>query len=279
MWEPFSSEQTKYQKIGLLGEGSNSQVYLVKQQGKDICYAMKVSANKMLLRKEAELLQKLSGNGFPKWKDYFEGESGCLVMEYIEGVTLQAFLEKNGAVTSFTAKKIMQEILQLLSKLHHMNPPILYRDIKPENIMIRENGQIYLVDLGGAAADKYRVGNYGYGAPEQFWEGAAVGPESDLYGAGKVLAYLLTGKDPCQPPYDMLAYCEKDKRITSEIYSVLQRSMAVDALGRYSSAESFWRELENAFNGKAGKKWKKRGKKTKIIYEKCIWKSEYQRIF
>ena len=279
MWEPFLSEQNKYQKIRLLGEGSSSRVYLVREQETKEYYAVKVSKNKELLRKETEILQKLSGEGFPKWKDYFEGEWGYLVMEYIDGVTLQVFLEKKGTVNPVMAKCIMKEILQSLHKLHHMDPPILYRDMKPENIMIRKDGRICLIDLGGGAADKCRVGNYGYGAPEQFWEGAEVGPESDLYGAGKVLAFLLTGKDPCQPPYDMLAYCEKDKRISGEIYGVLQRSLAVEAQGRYDSAESFWRELEKALDFGAGKKRKKKGKKLKIIYEKCIWKSEYQRIF
>ena len=279
MLEPYLSEQSKYQIIQLLGKGSCSQVYLVREHGTEENYAMKVSSNKELLSAESKVLQKLSGGYFPKWKDYFEAEKAYLVMEYIEGTTLQAFLEMHGAVKETVAIGVMKDILQALGQLHHRKPAVLYRDLKPENIMIRKNGKICLIDLGGTVSNGYRVGSYGYSAPEQFWEGAKLGPESDLYAAGKVLSFLLTGKDPCQPPYDMIAYCEKDKRIMQPIFCVLQRSMAPDICGRYDTAELFQKDMEDAFNMSMGKKWKKKRKKQEIIYEKCIWKSEYQRIF
>lgn len=279
MLEPYLSEQNRYQILQLLGKGSSSQVYLVREYGTEKDYAMKVNSNKEQLSAESEILKKLSGSYFPEWKDYFEAENACLVMEYIEGPTLQTFLEKHGAVKENVARGIMKDILQALGQLHHMEPAVLYRDLKPENIMIRKNGKICMIDLGGAVSKGYRVGSYGYGAPEQFWEGVALGPECDLYAAGKVLAYLLTGKNPCLPPYDMMTYCEKDKKITPSIFCVLQRSMATDIWGRYDSVESFQKDMENAMDVSAGKRRNKKGKKRQIIYEKCIWKSEYQRIF
>lgn len=283
MQEPYFSELDNYELISLLGKGSSSEVYLVKERLTGEHYAMKVSEDTGLLGKESALLQQVSGrmqvpgSRFPLWKAYFRADKAYLVMEYIEGITLQAYLEHFGAVQPRLAKEIMKEILEALKVLHQRKPQVIYRDLKPENIMIERTGRIRLVDLGAAAATNCRAGSYGYASPEQFWEGSKIGPESDLYAAGKILAFLLTGKDPCQPPYDMLQYCETDKRISAEVYRILQRSLAADSMGRYESAELFQTELEEAIKEKRERKWKGFRKKQRIFYEKCVWRSEYQR--
>lgn len=301
MQEPYFSELDNYEVLALLGKGSSSEVYLVKERLTGKHFAMKVSEDTALLGKESALLQQVSeairvpgerhvsggmqvpggeqvfGSRFPRWKSFFQADKAYLIMEYIEGITLQAYLDRFGAVQPRLAKGIMKEILEALSQLHNRQPPVIYRDLKPENIMIEKNGRIRLVDLGAAAATNYRAGSYGYASPEQFWEGSKIGPESDLYAAGKILAFLLTGKDPCQPPYDMLQYSEKDKRISAEVYRILQRSLAADRMGRYESVEMFQKELEEAVKDNKRRKWKRAQKKQKIAYEKCVWKSEYQR--
>ena len=275
----FFSEQNRYEIVHLLGKGATGEVYLVREYNSMQIYAMKICEDRELLRQESELLQKLKHPMFPAWKDYFEEKQGYLIMEYIEGITLQKYMEGTGKMVLTLAQKIILDILGVLDFLHHQIPQIIYRDLKPENIMISSTGKIKLIDLGGAIDSKYKVGTYGYGAPEQFWEGTIPGPECDLYAAGKLLAFLLTGKDPCQPPYDMLRFCEKNKFISPEIYRVLQRSLAVESLGRYASAGEFIRDIQEAVRISQSKKWKKSSQKQQNVYEKCIWKSEYQRIF
>ena len=281
--------EERYRIDKLLGKGMTAEVFLVWDPHTGKQYAMKVCGDKELLCQESELLKKLDDPAFPKWVDYLEEEVGYLLMEYAEGITLQEWIEQKGKIELKDTIDIMEAILKSLAYLHRMNPPILYRDLKPENILISKSGEIKLIDLGGALVQDeevckktgktYRVGTYGYAAPEQFWEGVRLGPECDLYAAGKLLAYLLSGKNPCEPPYDILAYCEKDRTVTPAFYKVIQRSLAMDSLGRYASAEEFLRELKGAWQQEKGRKWGFLAKKEKILYEKCIWMSEYQRIF
>ena len=278
MQEQFSSGQNKYEKIRKLGCGTTSEVFLVRDLTDGRQYAMKVGADKELLKRESEVLKNLAHPMLPVWKDYFENQKGCLVMEYIEGITLQEWLEKYGRASEIMACNIISELLGLLQFLHSQSPPIIYRDLKATNIMIDKSGFILVIDLGGAVKSHFMVGTYGYAAPEQFWEGIEPGPECDIYAAGKLLAFLLTGKDPCIPPYDMLKFCEKDAKVSRRMYDVIGRSISMHSLGRYASAQEFNSALHTAL-GSNNVKWLMSGRKKETIeYEKCVWRSEYQRI-
>ena len=279
MQEQFFSEQNKYEVIRKLGSGTTSEVFLVRDYTDGNAYAMKAGMDKELLRQESDLLKRLKHSALPAWRDYFEMTGGYLVMEYIEGITLQSWMEKHGKVSEAVAQNLISEILHILQFFHSQSPPIVYRDMKPANIMVDKNGGIRMIDLGGAVQSRFKVGTYGYAAPEQFWEGITPGPACDIYAVGKLLAFLLTGKDPCIPPYDMLQFCEKDKEITGQMYEVIQRSIAVNSLGRYANVEAFDKALRGAVRSGHGKRHAYGGKKEKIEYEKCIWRSEYQRIF
>ena len=279
MQELFFSGQNNYERIGKLGCGTTSEVFLVKNKADGKQYAVKVGEDNELLRQESELLKRLVHPMLPVWKEYIEGEKGYLIMEYIEGITLQVWLERYGKVSETMACNIMTEILKLLQFFHSQMPPIIYRDLKAANIMIDKSGSVRVIDLGGAVMSRFKVGTYGYAAPEQFWEGIELGPEWDIYAAGKLLSFLLTGKDPCIPPYDMLKFCEKDRGISQRMFDVIGRSISVNSLGRYASAREFDKALQKAVCIKRMKRPVFGGKKETIEYEKCVWKSEYQRIF
>ena len=279
MQELFFSGQNNYERIGKLGCGTTSEVFLVKNRRDGRYYATKVGEDKELLRQESELLKSLDHPMLPSWKEYFEDGKGCLIMEYIDGITLQAWLERYGKVSEVVACNIMSEVLKLLHFFHSQALPIIYRDLKAANIMIDKKGSVRMIDLGGAVKSRFKVGTYGYAAPEQFWEGIEPVPEWDIYAAGKLLAFLLTGKDPCIPPYDMLKFCEKDRGISRKMFNVIQRSLSVNSLGRYASAREFDKALHTAAKDKRIKRMVFSGKKDTIEYEKCVWRSEYQRIF
>ena len=241
----------RYRLKYLLGQGTTAQVYLAEDINNGEKFAAKISRDYDMLRQEDALLKKIGSRVFPKAYDYFEeeinGESrGCLILEYLEGGTLQKAIEERGFFALSEAVRIVQEILECLRVLHSYSEPIVFRDVKPENIMFDREGRIRLIDAASAIQGKYRVGTYGYAAPEQFWEGVKPGVACDLYATGKVLAYLMTGKNPGEPPYDILDYCSRDKRIPPSIFRVLERSLAMDEMGRYESAAAFSADLEAA---------------------------------
>jgi serine/threonine protein kinase len=173
--------------------------------------------NLKLFEREAQVLQNLNHERIPRYRDYFlvekEPDSGlswwCLVQDYIPGSTLQELLAKGKRFSEDELKKIATEILQILTYLHQLNPPVLHRDIKPSNLIMGEDQEIYVVDFG-AVQDKMAVtratftvvGTIGYTPMEQFW-GRAV-PASDLYGLGATLIHLVTGVAPADLPQNNL---------------------------------------------------------------------------
>jgi len=158
-------------------------------------------------REEAKILSKLHHSGLPKVTDYFEEKdsisgavSHYLVMTFIEGRDLETFFRERGK-KPFPVTEVMDyslQILAVLSYLHNQNPPVIYRDLNPRNVMLKE-GHIFLVDFGIARhfnprAKGTAIGTAGYAPPEQY-KGMAE-PRSDLYSLGAVMHFLLTGHDP-----------------------------------------------------------------------------------
>ena len=274
----------RYVLKNLVGSGTTAQVYLAEDLYTGEPFAAKVSWDCNLLRQEEQILCRIQQNVFPEAKEYFEqefegGRKGFLIMEYMEGGTLQHAIDKMGCFAVSEAVWMAQRVLECLKILHGQPQPMIYRDIKPENIMFDREGNLRLIDAAGVIPGKYRVGTYGYAAPEQFWEGSKPGPACDLYAVGKVLAYLLTGKNPGKPPYDMLEYCSRDRRVPGPIFQVLERSLAMEEMGRYGSADDFFRDLEGALQKCQNRKWELGRKKQLLTYEKCIHMSGMQRIF
>lgn len=160
-------------------------------------------------REEAKLLSKLHHGGLPKVTDFFiekdpyTGEvTYYLVMTFIEGEDLQKMMDDRGGAPfpAAEAEHFFTQILAILRYLHGQSPPVIYRDLKPSNVMVNR-GAVYLVDFGIArefdpSRGKTIIGTSGYMAPEQ-WRGSAE-PRSDLYSLGALMHYLLTGRDPAE---------------------------------------------------------------------------------
>lgn len=278
--------EERYKKIRKLGEGATAQVYLVEEIATGKAYAMKVSEKNGLLQREAQILSKLAHSGFPELKEY---AGNCLVMEYIEGKNLQELLDTGRKFSIKETWYLMEEILSLLYVLHKQEPPMVYRDMKPSNIMIGRNGKVYLIDFGtvysqkmgltGEGGQDIMAGTYGYAAPEQFWSGVVPHIPCDVYAAGKVLAYLLSGKNPAVPPYDMESYCRGLRKVTPEFQIIIERSLARNPLARYENGEGMRKDLRLAYEAYSKKRLFKLHKKVSHEYIKCIWLSEYRRIF
>lgn len=199
----------RYRIVAVLGSGGMSTVYLaddLRLTGKR--WAVKESrqsnGTEYEFLAEAEMLVKLNHPNLPDIVDYFPADSnGCsyLVMDYIEGETLLQRFERSGK--RLPVNHVIDYALQLcdvFAYLHsHQPEPIIYRDVKPANLMIDAQERIRLIDFGiarsykaGQAADTVRIGTIGFAAPEQF-EGRQTDARTDLFGLGALLYYLLSG--------------------------------------------------------------------------------------
>ena len=183
----------RYFVLDRIGKGGGGSLYLARDMSLGTLWAVKeIEAGR---RTEAQLLTRLSHPCLPKMVDYAQiGNYGYLVMEYIEGHSLEE-LRKGGKVFSHQEiRDYALTILDILIYLHSRKPPILYGDLKPANLMLSEKGRLYLVDFGsairgyGSLTPRNCEGTPGYAAPEQY-EGK-ISPQSDLYGLGKTLAAL-----------------------------------------------------------------------------------------
>jgi len=162
-------------------------------------------------KKEAEFLRLLDHPSLPRMIDYTEQENRCfLVMEYIQGKSLRQCLEEG---KGFSAEEIIsmgKRILDILSYLHSRKPAVYYGDLKPENLMLTDNGTLYLIDFGSAVLgyDRKKIlcyGTKGYAAPEQYH--GILKETSDIYALGKTMESLCGKRRiPCFLQYPYLAF-------------------------------------------------------------------------
>jgi serine/threonine protein kinase len=161
-------------------------------------------------QREAVLLAQLDHAHLPQVYDYLSERGFCyLVMELVAGMTLEAYLDivpgKRLPINDILALGI--HLCSVLDYLHTRPSPIIFRDLKPSNIMITMRGKLYLIDFGiaryfkpGSQKDTLQLGTTGYAAPEQFgW--AQTTPRSDIYSLGALLHRLVTGDDPSIRPF------------------------------------------------------------------------------
>jgi eukaryotic-like serine/threonine-protein kinase len=209
----------RYQLIDLLGEGGNGKTYraIDQQTNKKVAikilntYGMPDWKTLELFEREVKILSQLDHPAIPCYLDFFRAtiagnETLCLVQEIAPGRTLSAWIAAGHVFTEEKLQNIAAQVLEILKYLQSFTPPIIHRDIKPQNILLTGTGEVYLVDFG-AVRDTYNltitggstiVGTYGYMAPEQT-RGQAV-LATDLYGLGATLLYLKFAEDPADLP-------------------------------------------------------------------------------
>jgi eukaryotic-like serine/threonine-protein kinase len=212
----------KYQFLDILGQGGVGITYRARDIETDRIVAIKALSLKRakdwkaieLFDREAKILSQLNHPAIPKYIDSFQVDSEIdrqyyIVQTLAEGESLFDTIAAGWKPTLEEVKDIASQVLQILGYLHALNPPVIHRDIKPQNLIRNAEGKIYLVDFGAVQDTFYTVtggstvvGTYGYMAPEQFRGQAYL--STDLYGLGTTLLYLLTGKDPAILPQKKL---------------------------------------------------------------------------
>ena len=186
----------KYRLTELLGEGAFSRVYLARDgQGRE--YACKISDNTGILAREAGYQKEIGHPLFPSFVEYGEaGGRGFLVMEYVRGETLESALRRQQFFSAEETARIGCALAAGLRHLQERSVPLLFRDLKPANVMLEEGGRVRLLDLGcvcPAGQPESSAGTPGFGAPEQFAAGSLQDVTADIYGLGRLLFTLAGG--------------------------------------------------------------------------------------
>lgn len=225
--EVFESADNRYRVERCLGEGGSGRVYLVVCQEDSCCYALKVSVDdevsRVSLYREARILSSVVHPAFPIVREIWEAHGRvCLVMSYIRGRTLQMLMNRKlyQGEKCFEPDEVLPWMMQLaegLSYLHRHS--VIYRDLKPSNVMVTDSGQLGLIDFGAACilGDEMEVGEMGtpgFAPPEQYSHVCGPGPWTDVYEFGALLHFLLTGDYPAEKIFSFreIRFCPKSGR-------------------------------------------------------------------
>lgn len=224
--------------------------------------------NVALFKREAEILASLDHPGLPRVVDFFEEQSAggvryYLAMEFIPGQPLDEILTATARpLWPVEAIPIALQVTHVLEHLHKHNPPIVFRDLKPSNLILTPEGKIYFIDFGIARhhraeskKDTQDLGTPGFCAPEQYGHGQTT-PRSDIYAVGSTLYHMLSKTDPQSynfkfPPLSSLRWKSADGqehpiKAAPSLDKVLQRCLQLKPEDRYPDAASLRHDLELA---------------------------------
>lgn len=263
MAEIGSIIQEKYEILKLIGKGGMSKVYLAMDQNLNKQWAVKEiekrswdENNEVIIQSaiaEANMIKKLDHPFLPRIVDIIDREDVIyVVMDYIEGEPLSNILAIQGAQPQDLVIQWAIDLCQVLDYLHTQNPPIIYRDMKPANIMMQPNGNIKLIDFGIAReykaenlADTVSLGTKGYAAPEQFGGKGQTDARTDVYCLGVTLYHLLTGQNPCEPPYEIYPIRYWNPQLSSGLESIILKCTQLNPDDRYQSCAELLYALEH----------------------------------
>lgn len=206
-------------------------------------------------QREAQLMARLSHPNLVRVSDSFQdGERHYMVMEFVSGRTLEAMLEEQAE--PFPEDRVLvwaEQLCDVLSYLHSQNPKIIYRDLKPGNVMIVEDSDtVKLLDLGiariykpGQQKDTIILGTPGYAPPEQYGK-AQTDERSDIYALGALLHHLLSLRDPTQHPFDFPSLRSLNPKVSPHVAEAVARAVEKERSKRFASAQ----EMKEALLGK-----------------------------
>jgi serine/threonine protein kinase len=258
--EPLSSGtvlQNRYEIQRLLGGGGMGVVYLAHDQrlanracavkemvDHFIDQQQRIEANEYFAR-EADTLAQLKHPAIPAITDRFDDQNRhYLVMEYIEGRNLEEELAaRGGPLPEGLIIDIARQLCDVLAYLHGSTPPVIYRDMKPSNVMLTPRGRVVLIDFGIARLFKSArkgtmIGTLGFAPPEQYQ--GAVDPRSDIYSLGATLHYALTGRDPEKfPPFSFPPVRDLRPEVSTNLAGSIDRALAYQADARPANIQDF----------------------------------------
>ena len=279
MLEIGSLVDGKYKILNKIGQGGMSVVYLAMNERANKQWAIKevrkdgvqnFEVVKQGLIAETEMLKKLSHPNLPSIIDVIDGDGTFLiVMDYIEGRHLESVVKEYGAQSQEDVIEWAKQLCDVLSYLHSRKPPIIYRDMKPSNVMLKPDGKVMLIDFGTArefkensVADTTCLGTQGYAAPEQYGGHGQTDARTDIYCLGATLYHLLTGHNPSEPPYEMYPIRYWNPELSSGLEEIILKCTQKNPDDRYQNcgellyALEHYNEMDLEYKRKQTLKWR-----------------------
>jgi serine/threonine protein kinase len=264
MIAPETILQNRYRILAQVGGGGMGTVY----QAEDLRLAGHLDAIKAFspanvpqedrtwamtyFRQEAQILAKLNHKGLARVSNFFnEGEMWFLVMDWVDGETLSDYLQKAGGHLSVEESiAIVDQLCDVLQYLHNQQPPVIFRDLKPSNIMINQQRQVKLIDFGTArffklnqSRDTVNLGTPGYAAPEQYGCAGQSDARADIYSLGVVLHELLTGYNPTITPFRLPPITTLNPTASPYLGHIIEKATSMDVETRYQTVTEFQQAL------------------------------------
>lgn len=252
----------KYKILNVVGKGGMSVVYLAMNERANKQWAIKevrkdgmqsFEVVKQNLVAETDLLKKLNHPHLPSIIDVIDcDDTFLIVMDYIEGNPLSKALETSGAQNQDDVIEWAKQLCDVLGYLHSRKLPIIYRDMKPSNVMLKPDGNVMLIDFGTAREFKYSsvadttcLGTQGYAAPEQFGGHGQTDARTDIYCLGATMYHLVTGHNPATPPYEMYPIRQWNPMLSSGLEEIILKCTQRNPEDRYQSCAELLYALDH----------------------------------
>ena len=232
----------------LLYKNNNSTIYLLKDHEKSQLYTLKVIEKRVGIDYDFERLKQIQHPTIVPIYLTAEGEKfHYIIKPYIKGEDLAHYIEEHGPIEPTLLKKIIVQLINALDALHTLSEPIVYRDLKPSNIIFKpEDDQIYLIDIesirkfnASKSSDTFIIGSRGYTPPEQYGF-SQTKPQSDIYAFGATLYYLITGKEP---DYNTISKNTFNQDVPPVYLEIIKKCMAFNPEDRYSNIKEILQYL------------------------------------
>lgn len=263
MLEIGSLVDGKYKILSEIGHGGMSVVYMAINEKANKTWAVKevrkdgkmdFNTVRQGLMAEIETLKKLKHPNLPSIVDVIEDDdSFIIVMDYIEGRSLDKIIEENGAQPEAYVVEWAKQLCDVFGYLHSRTPAIIYRDMKPANVMLKPDGNIMVIDFGTAKnyeidlGETTGIGTIGYAAPEQYI-GSGLGrtdARTDIYCLGITMYHLLTNVDPCKNLISDKSIRAVNPALSHGLDAIIQKCTQYQPSDRYQSCAELMYDLEN----------------------------------
>lgn len=253
----------KYEILKEIGKGGMSTVYLAMDKRLNKQWAVKEikkvandKNNEIVVQSlliEANMMKRLDHPSLPRIVDIIDsGKTIYVVMDYIEGESLDKILASSGSQPQDKVIEWAKQLCDVLRYLHSQNPPIIYRDMKPANVMLKPEGTLKLIDFGIARefkehniSDTVSLGTKGYAAPEQFGGMGQTDARTDIYCLGVTLYHLVTGQNPSEPPYQIYPIRQWNPALSSGFEEIITKCTQLNPEDRYQSCDELMYALEH----------------------------------
>lgn len=263
MLEIGSLVDGKYKILSEIGHGGMSVVYMAINEKANKTWAIKevrkdgkmdFNTVRQGLMAEIETLKKLKHPNLPSIVDVIEDDdSFIIVMDYIEGRSLDKIIEENGAQPESYVVEWAKQLCDVFGYLHSRTPAIIYRDMKPANVMLKPDGNVMVIDFGTAKnyeidlGETTGIGTIGYAAPEQYI-GSGLGrtdARTDIYCLGITMYHLLTNIDPCKNLISNKSIRAINPALSHGLDAIIQKCTQHQPDDRYQTCAELMYDLEN----------------------------------